>query len=78
MHPIQTEMLAKARIEDLHREAARLRSARPIRLRAVPSWRSRVGGLLVHTGLALKGASRARRATASGQVECPPLAADPR
>jgi len=77
MHPIQTEMLARLIIEDRQREAARLRSVRPIRRRTVPSWRSRVGGMLVRTGLALQGASRARRGTARGQVECPPLAADP-
>lgn len=78
MHPIQTEMLAKVVLEDRHREAARLRSTRSIRRRAVPRWRSRVGDLLVRAGLALQGASRARRGMARGQVECPQLAADAR
>ena len=81
MHPFQIEMLAKARIEDLHREAARyraIRSARPNRRRAVLTWRCRVGDLLVRTGLALQGSNRARRAMVRGQVECPALAADPR
>jgi hypothetical protein len=78
MHPIQTEMLARLIIEDRQREAARLRAGRAIHRRVVPTWRSRIGGLLVRTGLALQRASRAQRATASDQIECPQLAADPR
>ncbi len=77
MHPIQSEMLAKVVLEDRHREAARLRSIRSIRRPAVPTWRSRVGVLLVRTGVALQGASRARRDMARGQVDCPQVAADP-
>ncbi|MGH9086313.1 MAG: hypothetical protein ACRDYW_12755 [Acidimicrobiales bacterium] len=77
MHPIQTEMLVKLVLEDRQREAARHRSVRSIRRRAVPTWRSRLGGLLENTGLALQGASRARRGTDRGQVDCPQLAPDP-
>lgn len=80
MHPIQSEMFAKVLLEDRHRQAVRLRSIRSIRSirrTAVPTWRSRFGGRLVRTGLALQGASRARRGIARGQADCPQLAADP-
>lgn len=78
MHPIQTEMLARLAIEDRQRDAARLRAIRPIRPRAVPTWRSRIGALLVRTGLALQGGARARHAVVRDQIECPQLAADAR
>lgn len=77
MYPSQTEMLAKLVIDDRHREAARLRTARSIRRRSTPTTRSRIGGLLVATGLALQGVSRAQRGMVRRQVDYPQLATDP-